>query len=375
MWLVESRLSTGVQENVERVACSEDVRRVAIMPDVHLGKLINNGTVVATSRLVYPQAVGSDIGCGYSAISLNSSAEFLEREHHAQRLIKAFYRQVPAFKQRNGQVLPEKLSHRPLSDDRLVKQGRRDGAYQLGTLGCGNHFVELQKDAASRLWLMIHSGSRAMGQIITEHHLAGAATSRTGLKHLDLQSEAGRAYFNDMEWAMQYATLNRLAIMARIVEIMESDFKVDADEASYLDSPHNFARCETDSAEEFIVHRKSAISARQGEPGLIAGSMGSPSFMVTGLGTAESLCSSSHGAGRVLSRTEARARISSAEMQRQLGSVQYDRRHLVALRDEAPAAYRDIRKVMQAQHELTRQHTRLVPVLNFKYPDSPSRRR
>ena len=222
---------------------------------------------------------------------------------------------------------------------------------------------------------MIHSGSRAMGQIITDHHLAGASTSSTGLKYLDLQSEAGRAYFNDMEWAVQYATLNRLAIMARVVGIMESSFKVTADEAPYLDSPHNFARRETHSAHEFIVHRKSAISARQDELGLIAGSMGTPSFVTSGLGVAESLCSSSHGAGRVLSRTEARARISSAAMQRQLASVHYDSRHLVALRDEAPAAYRDIRKVMQAQRDLTRQHTRLIPVLNFKYADARRDRR
>ena len=118
----------------------------------------------------------------------------------------------------------------------------------MGTLGCGNHFIELQKDDTDRLWLMVHSGSRAMGQTITALHLATASTSSTGLKYLDLRSEAGKAYFNDMEWAVQYATLNRLAMMARVVEIIEAWFKVSAAEESYLDSPHNFARRETHEA-------------------------------------------------------------------------------------------------------------------------------
>ena len=262
-----------------------------------------------------------------------------------------------------------------MSDAALLKQSRRDGAYQLGTLGCGNHFIELQKDDTESLWLMVHSGSRAMGQIITGHHLAAASTSSTGLKHLDLRSEAGRAYFNDMEWAVQYATFNRLAMMARVVEILEVSFKIMADEDSYLDSPHNFARRETHFAEELIVHRKSAISARRDEIGLIAGSMGTPSFVVRGLGAEESLLSSSHGAGRVLSRTVARTRITGADMQRQLGRVHYDQQHLVALRDEAPAVYRDIREVMQAQRDLTRQHVRLTPVLNFKYADNRTSRK
>ncbi len=375
MWLVERTLPASVQQNLDLIAGSDDVRHVAIMPDVHLGKLINNGSVIATSYLVYPQAVGSDIGCGLSAIRFQSTGEILQSERHAQCLIKELYRQVPALKHRGAQVLPEKLSVNPLSDAGLVKQSRRDGAYQLGTLGSGNHFLELQKDDTERLWLMVHSGSRAMGQIITGFHLAGASTSCTGLRHLDLRSEAGRAYFNDMEWAVRYATLNRLAMMARVVEIMESLFKVTADEGSYLDSPHNFARRETHFGAEFIVHRKSAISARRDELGLIAGSMGTPSFVTRGLGAEESLLSSSHGAGRVLSRTEARTRIKGADMQRQLRQVHYDPRHLVALRDEAPAAYRDIREVMKAQRDLTRQHTRLTPVLNFKYADNQRNRK
>jgi tRNA-splicing ligase RtcB len=371
MWLAESKLPAKVRENVENLSRSEDVRHVAIMPDVHLGRLINNGSVAATSDLVYPQAVGSDIGCGLSAISFSGTSECLRHERHALTIIKELYRQVPAFKQRGGRVLPEALAAQPLSHDSLIKNSLREGALQLGTLGSGNHFVELQSDDSGVLWLMVHSGSRAMGQVISDFHLARAADSVTGLKYLDSREESGRGYLNDMRWAIQYATLNRLAIMARTAEMLEAHFGLAANEDSYLDSPHNFARRESHFGKEFIVHRKSTISAKPGETGLIAGSMGTPSFIVRGLGLAASLCSSSHGAGRALSRTEARNRITPDAMERQLGSVHCDKRNLASLCDEAPGAYRDIRDVMRAQHDLTRQVLRLTPLLNFKYPDMP----
>lgn len=368
-WLVEARVSAKVQENLDRLARSEDVRHVVVLPDIHLGYQINNGCVVATVDLVYPQAVGGDIGCGLSAIAFGGAAEALKNDRHAETVIKHLYRQVPALKQASAMVLPDKLAGWSLSDDSLVKESRREGAWQFGTLGCGNHFVEFQQDDAGVLWLMVHSGSRAMGQAITQFHLSRATPATSGLKYLDARSAAGRAYLNDMNWAVQYATLNRLAIMARVVEIIETIFGVSANEDSYLDTVHNFARRERHSGKELIVHRKSANSAKQDEAGLIAGSMGTPSFLVQGLGNEESLCSSSHGAGRAMSRTEARQRIKPADVKQQLGAVQHDPRRLSELCDEAPGAYRDIRKVMQAQRDLVRQRTRLSPVLNFKYPD------
>lgn len=368
-WLVEGKLPEKVCQNLDKLAGSDDVRHVAVMPDIHLGRLVNNGTVAATTHLIYPQAVGSDIGCGLSALRFHGAAELLQDEHQARRIIQELYRVVPALKQRGGRILPEQIASQPLSHDVLVKTSLRDGAYQLGTLGCGNHFLELQKDDGGALWLMVHSGSRAMGQIITEFHLARASASATGLKYLDICAESGLAYLADMQWAVEYAKLNRLAIMARTAEILESQFGITAHEESYVDSPHNFARLEKHFGKQMIVHRKSAISARVGEVGLIAGSMGTPSFIVHGLGLEEALCSSSHGAGRALSRTEARHRITAGAMERQLGSVHCDKRNLASLCDEAPAAYRDIREVMRAQHDLTRQDTRVHPLLNFKYPD------
>jgi tRNA-splicing ligase RtcB (3'-phosphate/5'-hydroxy nucleic acid ligase) len=371
-WLAEARVSAKVQENLDRLARSEDVRHVVVLPDVHLGHQINNGCVVATADLVYPQAVGGDIGCGLSALAFDGTAEALKDDRNAQTVIKHLYRQVPALKQANALVLPDKLAGWRLSDAGLVKESQREGAWEFETLGCGNHFVEFQQDDAGVLWLMVHSGSRAMGQVITQFHLSRATPAASGLKYLDARSPAGQAYLNDMGWAVQYATLNRLAIMARIVEIIEATLGISADEDSYLDTVHNFARREQHSGKELIVHRKSANSARLDESGLIAGSMGSPSFVVQGLGNEESLCSSSHGAGRAMSRTEARQRIKPSDLRRQLGAVQHDPRRLSELCDEAPAAYRDIRKVMQAQRDLVRRRAHLSPVLNFKYPDRRS---
>jgi tRNA-splicing ligase RtcB len=368
-WLVESRLPANVQENVDRLAGSDDVRHVVVLPDVHLGRSINNGCVAATMDLIYPEAVGGDIGCGYSAIGFKSTAEFVRDDRNAQLILRKLYACVPALKQRGGQSLPTKLTRLSLSDQTLTHHSQRDGGYQLGTLGSGNHFVELQQDDAGVLWAMVHSGSRGMGQTITQFHLTRSNASRKGLRCLDTRTAAGQAYLNDMEWAVQYATLNRLSILARVSETLESTFRIAADEASYLDSPHNFARRETHLGTLFIVHRKSANSARLGETGLVAGSAGTPSFVVQGLGNEASLCSSSHGAGRVMSRTEAWRRIRPVDVRRQLSSVKCDSARLDELRDEAPAAYRDIHQVLRAQRDLIRQQARLTPVLNFKYPD------
>lgn len=368
-WLVEPRLPPQIQRNLDAIASSEDVHHVVLLPDIHLGRSANNGCVVATRNKVYPQAIGSDIGCGFSAIRFHATAEVVIDDLGAQRVIQQIYRDVPALKHRVKQILPSRLDLAPLSDGQLRRQQERDGAYQLGTLGCGNHFIELLRAEDGALWLMVHSGSRAMGQWITRFHMARATASRTGLWTLDTREATGRAYLNDMEWAVQYATLNRLAIMARVVDILSSRFGICADEDSYLDSPHNFARREPHFGTEVIVHRKSANSARASETGLIAGSMGTPSYIVEGLGAEASLCSSSHGAGRAMSRTEARKRIRPDDLKRQLGSVRHDPRHLAELTDEAPAAYRNIQDVMRAQRDLVRQKARLTPILNFKYPD------
>jgi tRNA-splicing ligase RtcB len=235
----------------------------------------------------------------------------------------------------------------------------------MGTLGRGNHFVELQADEAGQLWLMLHSGSRAMGQAIRDHHLARGSPAG-GLRFLDANSPDGQAYLADVEWALDYAEANRLAMLAAVRELIEQVLGVRAEMASYVSCDHNHVRRETHAGETFWVHRKGAMSAREGERGVIPGSMGSLSFHVEGRGCTAALSSSAHGAGRRLSRTDARRTLSARDVTRELRGVWFDHRIAAGLREEAPSAYKDVEAVMRAQHDLVRVVRRLRPILSFK---------
>jgi len=339
------------------------------MPDVHLGRDACIGAVVATSRLIYPAAVGSDIGCGMAAVQFEVDADLLSDKRAAASVLSGLYQRVPSNKHPATTMpdrLPDDLDARPLSDSRLEKSKRRDGRVQLGTLGRGNHFVEFQADQEGQLWLMVHSGSRAMGQAITGHHCKLATPATAGPMSLDAKSELGQAYLADVDWAVLYAEQNRLAMIAAVAGLLRDLFGIGIVWESFFHGNHNHVRRESHFGEPFWVHRKGAQSAQVDEPGIIPGSMGSSSFHVAGRGCEESLCSSSHGAGRKLSRTDARKSVGTRQLQRQMESVWFDHRKADALRDEAPAAYKDIRAVMRAQKELTRIVRELRPVLCYK---------
>jgi tRNA-splicing ligase RtcB len=237
---------------------------------------------------------------------------------------------------------------------------------QLGTLGRGNHFLEFQADEDDRLWLMIHSGSRAMGPAIRDWLLTFAAKSATGLRYLDSQSPAGQAYLADMAWARAYARCNRRAMLDATARLMHRLFQIAPLEGSVFDCDHNHVQRERHMAGEWWIHRKGAASAAAGQTGIIPGSMGTESYHVHGQGCAEALCSSSHGAGRSMSRTDAKRRVSDRDLSQQLRGIWYDPRIETALREEAPSAYKDIRRVMRAQRELTRITRRLRPILSYK---------
>jgi tRNA-splicing ligase RtcB len=370
MWLVEP-LASDVSESIERLRRSDDVRHVAVMPDVHLANEVCVGLAVATERLIYPAAVGSDIGCGMAAIRFEADAELLSREKEAARVLAAMYRRVPSIKHPRESVpaeLPTGLREVALSDGRLEKLKDRDGRYQLGTLGRGNHFVELQADEHDRLWLMVHSGSRGMGQAITAHHVrkASDARSRGQLVSLDSQSPAGEAYLADVAWAIAYADANRLAIIAAVESALGDLFGIDADHDSLLHSNHDHVRQESHFGQTYWVHRKGALPAGTDVPGVIPGSMGTASFHVVGRGDEGSLCSSSHGAGRRLSRGDASRAINSRRLEREMQGVWFDHRRMSLLRDEAPSTYKDIHAVMRAQRDLTRIARQLRPLLSYK---------
>ncbi|MEM6796386.1 MAG: RtcB family protein, partial [Acidobacteriota bacterium] len=209
-WLAEPA-TPEVKKALGRLASEEDIQHLAVMPDVHLSVHFCIGTVVASSSRLYPQAVGGDIGCGMMALAFDVSSEDLfARPNQAEILLKALGRLIP--KNRHSSLnlpnsLPSELDPKDLSDGRLAKRVLRDARVQLGTLGRGNHFVELQRDEQDRLWLMLHSGSRAVGQRLSNFHLERCQTARHQLLSLEAEGARGRAYLNDVGWARRYAHL------------------------------------------------------------------------------------------------------------------------------------------------------------------------
>ncbi|MBL8736556.1 MAG: RtcB family protein [Planctomycetes bacterium] len=359
-WLAEP-LPRDVQQALERLAAAPAVQHVAVMPDVHLAEHVCIGTVVGTTDRLYPQAVGGDIGCGIAAVAVAATADALADEAAAERLFAALRERVPSLRQRRRR----ELDAFGLSDWALDRAMRRDLQFELGTLGRGNHFLEVQADEADRLWLMVHSGSRALGPAVRDHHLARGQPVGKGLIALPSVGH-GLDYLHDHDVALWFARQNRRAIAEAAAVALHEALGLAVDWSSWQDVVHNFVRCERHGDAELWVHRKGAASADLGEFGAIPGSMGSRSFHVEGRGCAAALRSSSHGAGRRLPRGEAMRRISPKEFERQLGGVHFPRALVDELRDEAPGAYKDIGAVMRAQRDLVKVVRRLRPVLAWK---------
>ena len=369
-WLAQP-LPKDVARSIERLATADDVQHVAVMPDVHLSGDVCVGLAVATTHLIYPAAVGSDIGCGMAALPLRGEAGILQDRRQAAALLQRLRERIPSIRH-SRRTMPSELHaqlvSQPLSHPRLNKLKLRDGLVQLGTLGRGNHFAELQADDEDCLWLMLHSGSRGMGQAISQHHLALASAEKppNWLVSLDATTDEGRAYLTDAAWAIAYAEQSRLAMIRAICELVAELFRIEADESRLIHCDHNHVRQEEHFGRLLWVHRKGALPAGEGLPGIIPGSMGAASYHVTGRGCEESLCSSSHGAGRALSRGEAMKRVSVRQLEREMRGVWYDSHLAERLRDEAPSAYKEIGAVMRAQKELTRIERRLRPLFSFK---------
>lgn len=366
-WTAEP-LPVDVVLALERLAALEDVERIAVMPDVHLAEDVCVGTCVATRSLLLPAAVGGDIGCGMAAIAFDGAADALSEARPAAAILAGLYERIPAIRHERGMApeYPASLAKLSLSDDALERLRKREGQWEFSTLGRGNHFVELQADEEGRLWLMLHSGSRAIGQAIRDHHVEAAVERTTGFATIAASSDEGRAYLNDMDWALAYAEASRRAMVVAATEVVHKVLGMQADWASLVTCQHNHVRRAEHVGRQLWVHRKGAISAQFDEPGIIPGSMGSESFIVAGRGDPESLCSSSHGAGRTMSRTDARRAISVRQLDREMRGIWFDHRLAARLRDEAPSAYKDVRSVMRAQQPLTRIVRRLRPLLSYK---------
>jgi tRNA-splicing ligase RtcB len=365
-WPVEP-LAADVAASIDRLRRAEDVRYVALMPDVHLASQVCVGAVVATSALIYPAAVGGDIGCGMAAVRLDAEADLLRNERAAAQLLAGLYEAVPANRQRRPRDLPEAVLELPLCDSRLERLARRDGRVQFGTLGRGNHFLEFQADEDDALWVVVHSGSRAMGQAIAGAWLKATDERRPApIIGLDAISSAGAAYLANAAWARAYARESRLAMLQSATELAGRLFAVCVDWSTLIHGDHNHVAREEHFGAPLWVHRKGAQSAADGVAGIVPGSMGTATYHVVGRGCLESLASCAHGAGRRLSRGAARSAISSRQLHADMTDVWYDHRRTDALRDEAPSAYKDVRQVMRAQRPLVRIVRELRPVLVYK---------
>jgi tRNA-splicing ligase RtcB (3'-phosphate/5'-hydroxy nucleic acid ligase) len=366
-WLAEPP-PAEVQDALERLRRGQDVARVAVMPDVHLSADVCVGVALATRSTLVPAAVGGDIGCGMAALAFDAPASLLDSAAAAARVLDGLYRAIPVMrhKRSTGPRLPTALAERELAHPALAATRAREAALQLGTLGRGNHFLELQADEDDRLWLMVHSGSRGLGQAIREAHEAHGTRDRAGLCGIPADSVPGRAYLHDLQWALDFAAASRFRMVEVACAVIHEALGVQAEEQSFIECHHNFVRQELHDGHLLWVHRKGAISAQEGEPGIIPGSMGAPSFHVEGRGCARSLCSSSHGAGRCMARSVARQQITTRRLHEQMHGVWFDHRMAERLREEAPAAYKDIGAVMRAQRALTRIVRRLRPRLAFK---------
>jgi tRNA-splicing ligase RtcB len=361
-------MDTSVKQAIERVRRAEDVVQIAVMPDVHLAGDVCVGTAMATRRLIYPSAVGGDIGCGMLAMAFNASAEILKNAENAGAVLRLLGQKIPAQRRNRTRTLPlpVTLASNELSHSSLRSLADGEGKLQFGTLGGGNHFVELQADESDQLWLMIHCGSRAVGQAVKEHHLARASIRSAGMMALNSDTVDGQAYLRDHEWARCFARANREAMTQQVVEILRTLFKIEPLNSTTIACDHNHVRREEHFGELLLIHRKGAMPAEIESFGVVPGSMGTLSFHVEGRGCAESLLSSAHGAGRLLSRHAARERFNRADLRQQMQGVWFDPRLCEALREESPKSYKDVQVVMRAQRELVKIARTLRPLLVYK---------
>ena len=369
-WLAEP-LDAQVAAAIDRLRRTDDVRHIAVMPDVHLASDVCVGTVVATARLLFPGAVGGDIGCGMLALPFDVQKSTLQdRPALVGRLLRLLNSAVPITRRHRRRLIPypDALRAESVSHGALDAVKRDAAALQLGTLGGGNHFVEFQADVENdQLWLMIHTGSRAIGQAVRGHHRTHAMHLAGGMLALDADTPAGQAYLHDLAWARRYADANRRAIADVVIDLLRELFNARPIDSSLITCDHNHvAREQFRDGGALWVHRKGAMPAGEGVAGVLPGSMGTQSFHVEGRGCESALRSSAHGAGRAMSRNVARQRITARDLTRQMSGVWFDPRLSDTLREESPAAYKDIRAVLRAQHDLVRVTRTLRPIVVYK---------
>ncbi len=338
-------------------------KHVALMPDVHLGKGALVGSVIATKEALIPAAIGVDIGCGMCAIQMPFQAEQLDGK--LKQIRQEIESAIPVGFNQNKEVDKQVLNWQGWQDFKHLHAGvshlEGKAMRQMGSLGGGNHFIEVCLDENDAVWLMLHSGSRNIGNMLAQKHIAtGRELARMAGEKLpdpDLAyfvegTEAFAAYWRDLQWAQAYAKYNRDVMMARFKAIVERYATGGKPTKPLLsvNCHHNYAEKEVHYGEHVYVTRKGAVRAQSRDYGIIPGSMGAKSYIVKGKGCAASYCSCSHGAGRLLSRSKAKKTYTLDDLVQQTAGIEC--RKDEGILDEIPAAYKPIEQVMENQNDL-----------------------
>lgn len=346
---------------------------VAVMPDVHAGIGSTVGTVIPTKKAILPASVGVDIGCGMMAVETSLHANDLpdslrDIRTGIERAVPHGFVSTPGRSHKGAwAVTPAAVASRwrdlaPTLEAIVAKHpplARKNPQSQLGTLGGGNHFIEICLDEADTVWVMLHSGSRGIGNAIGQYFIELAREDmrvhQINLPDRDLAYlTEGTRHFDDywqaMQWAQEYAAQNRAVMMDNVLRVLRDALPPFRLGRHAINCHHNYSELETHFGERVYVTRKGAVRVREGELGIIPGSMGARSFIVRGKGNPQSFCSCSHGAGRRMSRTAAKSRFSAADLARQTEGIECRKDGDVV--DEIPAAYKDIDTVMANQSDL-----------------------
>ena len=350
-------------------------KHIAIMPDVHQGYGMPIGGVLATKGVIVPNAVGVDIGCGMCAVKTPWEEISTDRLFKIVEKIKLV---VPVgFKHHS---LKQDISYMPsLPKGDIVTREWEKALFQIGTLGGGNHFIEVQKGSDNFIWIMIHSGSRNLGKQVADFYNKRAKKLNSwwhsklpeqwDLSFLPKEAEKDyNDYLTEMNFCVEFAFQNRKLMMERVISCFESVIrylKIDID--NMINIAHNYAAMENHFGQNIIVHRKGATRAREGEIGIIPGSQGTKSYIVKGKGNPQSFMSCSHGAGRIMGRNEAKRLLSLEEQQKLMNSKGII--HSIESNkdlDEAPGAYKDIDLVMKNQEDLVEILVELTPLAVIK---------
>ncbi|MFJ4711406.1 RtcB family protein [Streptomyces sp. NPDC088785] len=382
MWADPASVEPAAMQQLRNVATLPWVEGLAVMPDVHYGKGATVGSVIAMRGAVCPAAVGVDIGCGMSAVRTSLTANDLPGD--LSRLRSKIEQAIPVGRGMHDDPVDPRRMHGLATAGWDGFWDRFDGvadavrfredraARQMGTLGGGNHFVEVCVDTSDAVWLMLHSGSRNIGKELADHHIGVAR----GLPHnqdlidrdlavLVADTPQMAAYRNDLFWAQEYAKYNRSLMMALLKDVIRKEFKKAAPSFEpEISAHHNYVSEERYDGVDLLVTRKGAIRAGSGEHGIIPGSMGTGSYIVKGLGNAASFNSASHGAGRRMSRGAAKRRFSTRDLEEQTRGVECRKDSGVV--DEIPAAYKPIEQVIEQQRDLVEVVARLKQVVCVK---------